>query len=171
MTMKFSVMLAGVAAMCVGAVSTVATAATAHPGGAMGVLTPFPALYGHVLATDAPQASFSDDYAFVLSTPSDVTGSVGVLLGEVSFRSVMIDGLALPWHLIPTGQGFSLAQLTPGEHTLTVTGSSPFGDHAYVGSLYAVVAAPEPESVALAVVAVGLLGWQAKKRGPSLGAS
>jgi hypothetical protein len=163
MTMKLSVMLAGVAAMCMGVVSTAATAATAHPGGSMGVLTPFPALYGHVLATDAPQASFSDDYDFTLSTHSDVTGSVGVLLGEVSFNSVLIDGLSLPWHATPTGQGFNLAQLELGEHRLTVRGSSPFGDHAYVGSLYAVVAVPEPESAALALVAVAALTEAARR--------
>ncbi len=162
--MKFSVMLvAGVAAMCVGAASMSATAATARPGGSLGVLTPFPALYGHVLATDAPTASFSDDYDFTLSTYSDVTGSVGVLLGEVSFSSVLIDGLSLPWHLTPTGQGFNLAQLAPGEHRLTVRGNSLFGDHAYVGSLYAVVAVPEPESAALALVAVAALTETARR--------
>jgi hypothetical protein len=108
--------------------------------------------------------TFSDDFSFDLSGLSTVTGSVGSLFGTVSFSSALIDGNALTLSSTPTGYGFSLTGLAAGAHTLTIEGAFPKGGHAYIGSLYATPAVPEPESLALALAGVGVLGTVVRRR-------
>jgi hypothetical protein len=140
--MRFSAMLAGVAAMCVGAVSTAAMAATSRPRP------------GGVLVE--------------LATRGGDTGSVGALADAASFSSVLNDdGLSLTWHDTPTGRGFTLQEQEreQGEHRLAAWGHGHFGEHAHahVRGLHAAVPVPEPESAALALVAVGVLAGSARR--------
>ncbi|KGM40097.1 hypothetical protein JY96_08810 [Aquabacterium sp. NJ1] len=137
----------------------------AYPDDSLGTLSPTPSLYGDLLATGkAAGGVFSDDFFFDLSGKSDVIGSVGMFFGTVSFSSVLIDGNALALTSTPTGYGFNFSGLAAGAHTLTVEGAYPKGGHAYVGSLYATPAVPEPESMALALAGLGVMGLVARRR-------
>lgn len=153
------------------AAATVALAGTAsagiavYPGDSLGVLSPIPALYGDLKSTSKTGGdTFKDDFFFDLSATSTVIGSVGSFFGTVSFSSALIDGTALTIGNTPTGNGFSLAGLTAGTHKLTIEGAFPKGGHAYIGSLYATPAVPEPESLALALAGLGVLGTVVSRR-------
>ena len=63
-----------------------------------------------------------------------------------------------------TGYGFNLDGLSAGSHKLTIEGAFPKGGHAYIGSIYATAAVPEPESVALALAGVGVVASLASRR-------
>lgn len=160
--MKLNVVLAAASALLAGAASA---GVVAYPEDTLGTLSPTPALYGNLLATGkAAGGAFSDDFFFDLSARSDVIGSVGMFFGTVSFSSVLIDGNALALTSTPTGYGFNFSGLAAGAHTLTVEGAYPKGGHAYVGSLYATPAVPEPESMALALAGLGVMGLVARRR-------
>lgn len=160
--MKLNVVLAAASVLMAGVASA---GVAAYPGDSLGVLSPTPALYGNLLATGkAAGGVFSDDFFFDLAIKSDVIGSVGTFFGVVSFGSVLIDGNALTLASTPTGYGFSFSGLAAGTHTLTVEGVFPKGGHAYLGSLYATPAVPEPESMALALAGLGVMGLVARRR-------
>jgi hypothetical protein len=135
-----------------------------YPDDSLGELSPIPALYGDLIATSKSSLAFSDDYYFDLSTFSDVIGSVGSFFGTVTFSSVLIDGTALTLTSTPTGYGFSLLGLSAGTHTLTVEGTVLKGGNAYIGSLYATPAVPEPESLALLLAGLGVATTVAARR-------
>lgn len=138
----------------------------AYPEDTLGTLSPLPALYGDLKRASGPQlgGTFSDTFYFDLSGTSTVTGSIGALFGTVSFSSVLIDGTALTLTPTDTGFGFSLANVLAGSHTLTVDGGFPKGGHAYIGSLYATPAVPEPESIALTLAGAGVVGMVMARR-------
>jgi len=138
---------------------TASAGVVVYPDDTLGTLSALPALYGDLKSTSkAAGALFSDDFFFDLAAKSTVTGSVGAFFGTVSFSSVLIDGAALTLSATPTGYGFSLANLGVGTHTLTLAGPIPKGCHAYIRSLYATPAVPEPKSLALSLAGVGVLG-------------
>lgn len=159
--MKYKLALAAVAALVVGSATA---AGTTYPGGSMGTLSPLPAQFGDLFGTGLPSVDFTDTFGFDLSAKSKVTGSVGSFFGSVTFSSVLIDGHLLSLTSIPTGYGFSLDNLGLGSHTLTVKGSYPTGGNAYVGSLYATAAVPEPESMVMALAGLGLMSAVALRR-------
>ncbi|MBI3382176.1 MAG: PEP-CTERM sorting domain-containing protein [Aquabacterium sp.] len=160
--MKLNVVLAAASVLLAGAASA---GVAVYPDDSLGTLSPTPALYGNLLATGkAAGGSFSDDFFFDLATRSDVVGSVGMFFGTVSFSSVLIDGNALALTSTPTGYGFSFSGLGQGAHTLTVEGLFPKGGHAYIGSVYATPAVPEPESMAMALAGLGVMGMVARRR-------
>lgn len=137
----------------------------AYPEDTLGTLSPLPALYGDLKSTSKKLGdTFSDTFYFDLSGKSTVTGSIGALFGTVSFSSVLIDGTALTLTPTDTGFGFSLANVLAGSHTLTVDGGFPKGGHAYIGSLYATPAVPEPESIALTLAGAGVVGMVMARR-------
>lgn len=160
--MKLNVVLAAASVLLAGAASA---GVVAYPDDSLGTLSPTPSLYGNLLATGkAAGGVFSDDFFFDLSAKSDVIGSVGTFFGTVSFSSVLIDGNTLALTSTPTGYGFNFSGLAAGTHTLTVEGAFPKGGHAYVGSLYATPAVPEPASMALALAGLGVMGVVARRR-------
>lgn len=160
--MKLNLILAAASVMLAGAASA---GVVVYPDDTLGTLSPIPALYGDLKSTSkAGGATFSDDFSFDLSATSKVIGSVGSLFGTVSFSSALIDGTALTLGATPTGYGFSLTSLAAGTHTLTIEGSYPKGGHAYIGSLYATPAVPEPASLALALAGLGIMGTVVKRR-------
>lgn len=160
--MKFGVIAAAAAASVMWAGSASA-GVVVYPDDSLGTLSALPALYGDMIGTSSA-VSFSDDYYFDLATFSDVIGSVGSFFGTVSFSSVLIDGSALALVSTPTGYGFSLSGLAAGTHTLTVEGSVAKGGNAFVGSLYATPAVPEPETLALLLAGLGVVGWVGARR-------
>jgi hypothetical protein len=158
--MKLKSLFAAFAAMAfAGAASAVAT-----PGQSLGSLSAYPALYGS-FTSPAVAGSFLDGYKFKLDAVSDVTGSVGVLFGNVSFSKIWIDGLSVAPTATPTGYGFSFGGVTAGvEHTLKVEGTIGAGFNGYTGSVYAIPAVPEPESLALALAGLGIVGVVSRRR-------
>jgi hypothetical protein len=137
-----------------------------YPEGSLGSLTPFPALYGNLLATNKVTGGvYTDDYFFDLSQASTVTGSVGSFFGTVTFSKVLIDGTPLTLTATNSGYGFSLANVAAGTgHKLTVQGAFAQFGNGYVGGLTATPAVPEPESIALALAGLGVVGSLARRR-------
>lgn len=155
--MKLNVVIAAVSLALAGAAS--ASGIVAYPGESLGTLSPAPALYGNLLATsNALGSSFGDDFFFDLAIQSELNGSVGSFFGSVSFTSVLIDGNPLTLTGTQTGFGFSYGGLAAGTHVLSVGGAYAKGQHAYTGSLYLSPAVPEPASLALALVGLGVMG-------------
>lgn len=163
--MKFNSMLVAAASALLA--GTAMAGSAAYPGDDLGSLTPLPALYGDLKSTSLPGgASFLDSFTFSIGGKSDVTGSVSEFFGSVSFAGISIDGL-VPTLITttPTGVGFSFSGLAAGSHTLYVAGSIPKGGSAYIGSVYATPAVPEPESLALVLAGLGMAGSLARRRG------
>jgi PEP-CTERM motif len=143
-----------------------AQAAPTAPGGNIGTLTLFPALYYNIFAV--PQAgSFNDPYAFTLSIASTVYGSIYTVSGTPDVSAVFVDSTP---SFLGGGSGiwgFTTGPLAAGTYTLSVLGTGPaLSGAAYIGSIYAVPSAvPEPESLALALGGLGILGaWGMRKR-------
>jgi hypothetical protein len=132
----------------------------------LGVLTQSPALFGDVKSTSKKLGlTFSDTFKFDLSGKSDVYGTVGNFVGSISFSKVLIDSQELTLSSSTTGYSFNLANLLAGAHVLTVEGLAPKGVTAYVGGLNASPSAvPEPESLALALAGVAVVGFTARRR-------
>jgi PEP-CTERM motif len=136
-----------------------AQAAPVTPGGNIGTLTLFPALYYNIFAAPA-SGSFSDSYSFTLSATSVVYGSVYSSWGTPDVSSVLVGATATT---LTGGSGvwnFTTGPLVAGTYTLSVQGTAPaLSAAAYVGSISAVPAAvPEPESLALALGGLSILG-------------
>lgn len=137
-------------------------AATTAPGGNLGTLTLFPALYSNVFSAPAP-GSLANTYTFSLSTTSKVTGSIyGVdPVATLNIGSLSITGSSgvvpsvLTGNVITEIWKFSTGDLAAGTYTLSF--SAPAGQALanYVGSVYA-TAAPVPEPTSLALVLGGL---------------
>lgn len=137
-----------------------AAQATVAPGGNLGTLTLFPALYQDTFTSPA-SGSFADSYTFTLATSSIVYGSIYQTGGTVSITSVLVN--AAPSALLPAPGmwGFSSGPLAAGTYSLNLAGTyaSANAPAAYIGTIYAVPAAiPEPESLALALGGLGILG-------------
>jgi hypothetical protein len=129
------------------------------PGGDFGSLGAASELFGGLVTG----GTFSDDFYFTLDGTSSVTGSVAEFFGDVSFSAVALDGAAALLTATTTGYSFSFANLAAGDYVLTVTGSSPVGLNAYAGSLMA-QPVPEPQSVAMLLAGLGLMGAVATRR-------
>jgi hypothetical protein len=164
--MKFNVLAAAGALVLAGSAGAVAV-----PGQSLGTLGADHALFG-AMSSPAVAGSFLDSYSFSLDKASDVTGSVGALFGSVSFSKVWLDGAFVAPTATLTGYSFSFSGITTGAHTLKVEGLDGAGFDGYIGSVSAVLAAstqgitptvPEPGSMALALTAVGLITWRARR--------
>jgi len=143
---------------------TAQAAPVAAPGGNLGTLTLFPALYSNDFPVAAP-GSLANTYSFTLSTSSKLTGSVyGVSAAPLSIASVVIGHGSSSVTSTLTGSiaadvwGFTTGPLAAGTYTLTI--SAPSGTLAgYWGSVYATAApVPEPASMALVVGGLAVVG-------------
>ncbi|WP_201748117.1 FxDxF family PEP-CTERM protein [Aquabacterium fontiphilum] len=146
------------------AVSTfAATAAAVPPGGDLGPLTAAPELY-FSFTTDFSPTVFSNSYTFSITGLSDVIGSVAAINNSVTFSDILINGISVgPLTANNNGFGFSAAGLDVGSYTLTVKGSALPGFSGYIGSIYA-QPVPEPESIALMLAGLGVVGAVAARR-------
>jgi hypothetical protein len=154
--------IAAVALLCSGAAQA---GSFVLPGGDLGTINPFPALYGSSSAQDGP-TPFAATFFFNLATVSNVYGSVvslteffGQPLASISFAGVSIDGVdleALPPGSTSPSLTFSLANLGAGFHSLTVAGIASAGSTAFTGSIYAQAVSQVPEPATIAVVLAGL---------------
>lgn len=117
--------------------------------------------------------SFVDTLTFTLASTVNFGGSLTSIVNgdqNVDFSSIVVSG--------PTGS-FAFAQLLPdpvevwatpagvvlgaGSYTLTLTGSNSSGIGSYGGNL-AVSPVPEPQTLALMLAGVAVLGFVGKRR-------
>ncbi|MFN3617465.1 MAG: FxDxF family PEP-CTERM protein [Aquabacterium sp.] len=146
------------------AVSTFAAhAAAVPPNGNLGPLTELPEVYFSFTTEFAP-STFSNNYFFSITGLSDVIGSVGAINNTVTFTDILINGISVgPLTANNNGFGFSMSDLDVGSYTLTVKGNAAPGFSGYVGSIYA-QPVPEPESIALMLAGLGVVGAVAARR-------
>jgi hypothetical protein len=159
--MKFNRVLA-LSAM---SLALAAQAAPANPGGNIGSLTLFPALYYNIFSVPA-SGSFNDPYSFTLTATSTVYGSIYTTLGTPDVAAVFVDS-TLTYLGGGSGiWGFTTGPLAAGTYTLSILGTGPAASTAgYVGSIYAVsTPVPEPESLALALGGFSILGVFAMRK-------
>lgn len=152
-----------VVAACAAIAFAGSASAVSAPGQSLGTLSASPALLGSVTAAAAP-GSFLDSYSFVLNDVSDVTGSVGTFFGSYSFSKVYLDGVDVAPVATTTGYGFSFSSISSGTHVLKIEGTVAAGFNGYTGAVTATPAVPEPESLALLLGGVGIVGLVARRR-------
>ena len=114
--------------------------------------------------------------SFTLSGISNVTGAVGfspyvlmpsgfqILLPHVSFNSVSVRSAALALDTMASwsGNDFTFASLASGTYSLRTSGSL-MGTN-YIGAQFSVTLIPEPESFAMLLAGLGLVGALARRR-------
>ena len=129
-----------------------AQAATTAPGGNLGTLTLFPALYSNAFSAPASGSlANANSYTFSLSATSKVTGSIyGVdMQAALNIGSLSITGNSGAVPSVLTGNvfteiwGFSTGYLAAGTYTLSFAAPSGKALAGYMGSAYA-TAAPVP---------------------------
>lgn len=114
--------------------------------------------------------------SITITGPSSLVGSVfaaesigtqygSFTLSKVSFSSGTVGGLV---DLDPSAAGFSFARVVAGTYavlasgTLTTPGQIP--GLGFIGVNYLVTAVPEPESYAMMLAGLGLLGFASRRR-------
>jgi len=164
--------IAAIALMCAGAAQA---GSVVIPGGDLGNLNVFPALFGNSTTQDT-FTPFAATFRFSLSVLSDVYGSAAALeslfgktLAPTMLIGAAIDGIdlgALPSASLASGMTFSLGNLAAGQHTLTIAGLAMPGSTAFTGSVYAqaVTQVPEPASLAFALAGVAVVGGLRARR-------
>ena len=122
--------------------------------------------------------SFSDIElaSFTLTEIADVTGAVGfapyvliapgfqILLPQVSFNSVSVYNAvqALTTKAFQTGSNFTFSGLAAGTYSLR-TGGSVMGGN-FIGAEFSITPVPEPETFAMLLAGLGLVGALARRR-------
>lgn len=108
-----------------------------------------------------PVGFFFDTFTFTLAAPADISGGA-FSFGIANFSVVLIDSSFTPITDSNPSDGFSFSGLTAGNYSLnflgTVTGP---GMGAYGGLVTAV---PEPETYALMLAGLGIVGFVAARR-------
>ncbi|MDR5171079.1 FxDxF family PEP-CTERM protein [Methylobacillus sp. Pita2] len=135
----------------------------------------------------ASGVSFTDIFQFTLTSPTDVSGtasstylSIGSLVYQgVDLTSVVLAGEnASPTQLALDLGGatsttetwtFSLANLSAGTYTLTISGvagitSTEFAKASYGGNITFTAAVPEPSTYGMLALGLGLVGFAARSR-------
>lgn len=108
-----------------------------------------------------------------ISGLSNLTGSlfaadqVGTPWGSFSLDSVTFSGGSIGTTSFTTAN-FSLSNLVTGAYTVKATGTIGSGgqisDVAFIGAIYEVIPVPEPESYALFLAGLGLMGLVVRRR-------
>lgn len=159
------------------AASTSSFSAFVRPGGDLGTLTEFPALFGaHRGGADVREAQpgellFSHEYTFTLLDSASVIGNLAATFGEVDLSAVTVTSATsgASWTKALTDFNdttFKFVDLAAGSYTLTVDGIFPVGFNAYSGAVYATAPVPEPASMALALAGLGAVAVLARRRRP-----
>lgn len=123
-----------------------------------------------------PTASFSDVFSFT----TDAAGTLSVSLNTEStvndlypvipfYFTLNLTGLQGSFSgqsstaILPTNATYNFSGVSAGNYTLTITGGSDgFSGGGYNGSL--TLAVPEPESYAMFLAGIGLLGLMVRRR-------
>lgn len=156
--MKFkSLAIAGVLALA-------ATSSFANLTTNLGTLTP-PQSVGF---NNTVSGSFMDTYNFSLSDASNVGVSITNFsffnVGNIMSFAAMLDGNALTLTSLGVAQQLAgSATLTGGNHVLTVSGIGGRPNASYGGNVVA-APVPEPESFAMLLAGLGLMGAIARRR-------
>lgn len=105
--------------------------------------------------------SFSYAYSFTLDSLSNLSGGLTGLLGNVNFTGVSIGGTTAA---LTPAKTFSFSDMAAGHYTMVVNlTSSSFLGHAWGGSMMA-QPVPEPQTVAMLLAGLGLMGAVAARR-------
>lgn len=157
--------------------SASAQAAVFGPLSDLGVVGAQAVSFGGFSRFDEP-TTFEISYDFSLAAGSSLAGFIGQAgvdfelieetdaefsLTPVTLTGILIDGVAAST-FVAQGDGFafSFANLTTGNHTLTVLGTGFAEYGAFVGNVAAVV--PEPTAVGLLLAGLGVVGAVAARR-------
>lgn len=120
--------------------------------------------------------------SFTLNGVSNITGAVGfapyvliapgfqILLPKVSFNSVSVydAAQALTTMASWSGNNFTFASLSAGTYSLRTAGSL-VGTN-YIGAQFSVTLVPEPETFAMLLAGLGLVGALARRRNKTIAA-
>ena len=134
-----------------------------------------------ILANPISGPSFTDVLIGTInvSTLSDLTGSMfaatdinfgafALSLGSVTFTSTNVGSLS--GDLDPSSSGFSFKNVVAGIYTVKASGSITGGaipNLAFIGANYTVTPVPEPETFAMLLAGLGLMGAIARRRNKS----
>ncbi len=140
-----------------------ATVLAAASASAFALSTPLGTIDNSTVIIGNPMVAipfFFDSFTFSLAAPGDISGgtfSVGItgftaVLQDATFAAIGID--------TNPNDGFSFAGLAAGNYSLNFLGTAPAGG-AYGGVLTAV---PEPETYALMLAGLGIVGFVAARR-------
>jgi hypothetical protein len=161
--------LKSIIAATVIAVSSVSSFAATYNLGALGAGDTF--LSGsEEAAISVANGSFSDTFNFSLSNLSDLVTAAGTLnFGktkkiDTSFNFTLYNSSNLALGSGTSGTDFSLASLASGPYKLVVTGLATGTKGGLYNGVLSVTAVPEPETFALMLAGLGLMGTIARRR-------
>lgn len=106
------------------------------------------------------KGSFNYAYNFTLDNKSSLTGDLDKLFGKLTFTGVSIGGTSAA---LSPDYSFSFADMAAGTYTMLVSLNSTSWKHGWSGSLVA-QPVPEPQSVAMLLAGLGLMGAVAARR-------
>lgn len=104
---------------------------------------------------------YQSSYSFTLSGPSNVTGDVDLFGGTAAVGVNLLFG-STSLSDLDASDTFSFSNLAGGSYTLLFTGFSS-GAGAF-GGFYNVSAVPEPETYAMMLAGLGVMGFMAARR-------
>jgi len=119
--------------------------------------------------------TFEDSFTFNVTSLSSLVGGVGsrdldfgfVTVQALNFSELSLTGPGLNVSYTGNAATFSATSLGVGSYTLTVKGAAPSGGGLY--SLYGNLApVPEPESYAMFLAGLGIVGAVARRRRKSI---
>jgi PEP-CTERM motif len=109
---------------------------------------------------DLTSGVFADPYTFTLSGLSDLVGDTNS--SGITWFGVLLQAPSLSYSALDTNpdDGFSFSNLSAATYSLTFLGAGTGG----YGGFYTVTAVPEPETYALMLAGLGIVGFVAARR-------